>query len=81
MGNATYYDVTKQASNKLVSIPAHDFGELQTNIATFCALLYTLFVEGCDLYCTMHEISKMLGHLFCMQLVSGKYRGLNINYG
>jgi hypothetical protein len=27
-GNATYYDVTKQASNKVVCIPAHDFGEL-----------------------------------------------------
>ena len=42
-GNATYYNVTKQASNKVVSIPAHDFGELRTNIATYCALLFTLF--------------------------------------
>ena len=41
-GNATYYNVTKQASNKVVSIPAHDFGELRTNIATYCALIFTL---------------------------------------
>ena len=41
-GNATYYNVTKQASNKVASIPAHDFGELRTNIATYCALLFTL---------------------------------------
>ena len=42
-GNATYYNVTKQASNKVASIPAHDFGELRTNIATYCALLFTPF--------------------------------------
>ena len=48
-GNATNFEVTKQAKSKDVSLPAHDFGELWSNIATFCALLYILFGEGCDL--------------------------------
>jgi hypothetical protein len=33
-----------------MSHPAHNFGELRSNIATFCALLFTLLGEGCDLY-------------------------------
>ncbi len=45
----------------------HDFGELRSNIATFCALLFTLFGEGCDLYRSMCQILQILSHLFCMQ--------------
>jgi hypothetical protein len=49
-GNATYFEFTKQAKSKDVSLPVHNFGELRSSIATFCALLFTLFGEGCDLY-------------------------------
>ena len=45
------------ARSKGVSLPAHNFGELWSKIATFCALLFTLFGEGCDLY---KSISKIL---------------------
>jgi hypothetical protein len=51
-----------------VSHPPHDFGELQSSIATsFCALLFTLFGEGCDLYWSMLQILQILSHSFCMQ--------------
>ena len=42
-GNATYVEVIKQAKSKDVCHPPHDFGELRSNISTFCALLFTLF--------------------------------------
>ena len=66
-GNATYFEATKQARSKDLSLLAHDFGELWSNIATFCALLYTLFGEGCDLYKSMLKILQVLSHPFCMQ--------------
>jgi len=66
-GNATYFEVTKQARSKDVSLPAHNFGELWSNIATFCALLFTLFGEGCDLYESISKILQVLSHPFCMQ--------------
>jgi hypothetical protein len=44
--NATFVEVVKQAKNKEVCAPAHDFMELRANIATFCALLFTLFARG-----------------------------------
>jgi hypothetical protein len=66
-GNATYVEVIKQAKSKDVSLPAHEFGELRSNIATFCALLFTLFREGCDLYRSMCQILQILSHPFCMQ--------------
>ncbi len=50
-----------------MSLPAHNFGELRSNIATFCALLFTLFGEGCDLYWSMCQILQILSHPFCMQ--------------
>ncbi len=50
-----------------MSPPAHDFGELRSNIATFCALLFTLFEEGCDLYWSILQILQILSHPFCMQ--------------
>jgi hypothetical protein len=34
---------------------------------SFCALLFTLFGEGCDLYQSMFEILLILSHLFCGQ--------------
>jgi hypothetical protein len=66
-GNSTYIEVVKQAKSKDVSPPAHDFGELRSNIATFCALLFTLFGEGCGLYRSMLQILQILSHPFCMQ--------------
>ncbi len=38
-----------------------------SNVATFCALLFTLFGEGCDLYRSMLQILQILSHPFCMQ--------------
>ncbi len=49
-----------------MSLPAHDIGELWSNITTFCALLFTLFGEGCDLYRSMCQILQILSHTFCM---------------
>jgi hypothetical protein len=66
-GNATYVKIVKQDKSKDVSPPAHDFGELWSNIATFCALLFTLFGEGCDLNWSMFQILQNLSHPFCMQ--------------
>jgi len=66
-GNATYVKVIKQAKSKDVCHPPHDFGELRSNISTFCSLLFTLFGEGCDLYCTMISILQILSHPFSMQ--------------
>jgi hypothetical protein len=66
-GNATYVKVIKQAKSKDVSPPVHDFGELRSNVATFCALLFTLFGEGCGLYLSMLQILQILSHPFCMQ--------------
>ena len=66
-GNATYVEAIKQAKSNDVSLPAHDFGEFRSNITTFCALLFTLFGEGCDLYWSMCQIRQILSHLFCMQ--------------
>ena len=45
----------------------YDFGELRSNIATFCALLFTMFGEGCDLYRSMLQILQILSHPSCMQ--------------
>jgi hypothetical protein len=39
-GNATYVEVIKQAKSKDVCHPPHDFGELRSNISTFCTLLF-----------------------------------------
>jgi hypothetical protein len=50
-----------------MSPPAHNFGELRSNVATFCALPFTLFGEGCDLYRSMLQILQILSHPFCMQ--------------
>ncbi len=50
-----------------MSLPAHNFVELWSNIVTFCALLFTLFGEGCDLYRSMCQILQILSHPFCMQ--------------
>jgi hypothetical protein len=66
-GNVTYVEVVKQSKNKEVSTPAHDYGELCSNILTFCALLFTLFGEGCDLYRSMFEILQILSHSFSGQ--------------
>jgi hypothetical protein len=66
-GNATYVEVIKQAKSKDVCHPPHDFGELRSNISTYCALLFTLFGEGCDLYRTMISILQILSHPFSMQ--------------
>ncbi len=66
-GNATYVEVIKQAKSKDISPPAHDFGELWLNIATFCALLFTLFGKGCDLYRSNFEILQILSLPFSMQ--------------
>ena len=66
-GNATYVDVVKQGKNKEVCTTAHDYMELRSNIATFCALLFTLFGDRCDLYRSMLEILQILSHPFCGQ--------------
>jgi hypothetical protein len=60
-------EVAKQAKSKDMSPPAHNFRELWSNIAIFCALLFTLFGEGCDLYRSMFQILQILSHPFCMQ--------------
>jgi hypothetical protein len=51
-----YVKVVKQAASKDVGPPVHNFGELWSNIATFCTLLFILFGEGCDLYRSMLQI-------------------------
>lgn len=66
-GNATYVEVVKQAKSKDVCHPPHEFGELRSNISTYCALLFTLFGEGCDLYRSMLQVLQVLSHPFCMQ--------------
>ncbi len=66
-GNATYVKVIKQARNKEVFTPAHNFLELRSNISTFCALLFFLFGKGCDLYRSMSDILNILSHLFSCQ--------------
>jgi len=66
-GNATYIEVVKQAKSKDVCHPPHEFGELRSNISTYCALLFTLFGEGCDLYRSMLQVLQVLSHPFCMQ--------------
>ena len=65
-GNATFVEMTKQLK-KDVSAPALDFGELRSNITTFCALLFTLFGEGCNLYKSIAEFLQILSHQFSMQ--------------
>jgi hypothetical protein len=62
-----YVEVLKQAKSKDVSPHAHNFGELWSNVATFCALLFTLFGEGCALYRSVLQILQILSHPFCMQ--------------
>ncbi len=54
--NATYAEVIKQAKAKDVCHPPHEFGELRSNISTYCALLFTLFEEGYDLYWSMLQV-------------------------
>ncbi len=66
-GSATYVDVIKHAKSKDIIPPAHDFGEFQSNIATFCALLFTLFGKEFDLYRSNFEILNILSLLFCVQ--------------
>jgi hypothetical protein len=66
-GNATFVEVIKQAKSKDVSPPAHNFGELQLNIATFCALPFTLSGKGCNLYQSNLDILQILSLPFCMQ--------------
>ncbi len=59
-GNATYVKVIKQAKSKDVSPSTDDFGELRSNIVTFCALLFTLFGKGCNLFWSNLEILHIL---------------------
>jgi hypothetical protein len=66
-GNATFIEVVKASKNKEVSAPAFDHGELRSNVATFCALLFTLFGGGCDLYRAMFVILNILSHPFSGQ--------------
>ncbi len=66
-GNATYVEVIKQAKAKDVCHPPHEFGELRSDILTYCALLFTLFGEGCDLYWSILQVPQVLSHPFCMQ--------------
>ena len=66
-GNATFIEVVKAAKNKEVSAPAFDHGELRSNAATFCALLFTLFGGGCDLYRAMFDILNIISHPFSGQ--------------
>jgi hypothetical protein len=54
--NATYVEVVKQAKSKDVCHPPHEFSKLRSNISTYCALLFTLFGEGCDLYRSMLQV-------------------------
>jgi len=41
--NATYFKVTKQAKSKDVSLPAHNFGELWSNIHLLCLAIYPIW--------------------------------------
>ena len=61
--------LSRQTSNKVANSPAatNDFSELRTNIATFCALLFCLFGDGCDLYQSMLDICGILNNAFCSQ--------------
>jgi hypothetical protein len=63
-GNAMYVEIIKQAKSKDVSSPAHNFGGLWSNIATSCALLFTLIGEGCDLYRSVLQILQILSYSF-----------------
>ncbi len=56
-----------QAKLKDVCHLQHEFGKLRSNISTYCALLFALFGEGCDLYRSMLHVLQMLSHPFCMQ--------------
>ena len=38
---------------------------------TYCALLFTLFGAGCDLYRSMLQVLQVLSHPFCMQNKQG----------
>ncbi len=55
-GNAAYVEVVKQTKLKDVCHPPHEFGKLRSNISTYCALLFTLFGEGCNLYRSMLQV-------------------------
>ncbi len=59
--------MVKQEKSKDVCHPPHEFSKLRSNISTYCALLFTLFREGCDLYRSMLQVLQVLSHLFCMQ--------------
>jgi hypothetical protein len=65
-GNATYYEVNKQAK-KAVIPPPQDYHEMRSLVSTFCALLFTLFGDKCDLYPSMFEVLQMIVHPFCAQ--------------
>jgi hypothetical protein len=64
---ATFFEVTRQTSNKVVRSPPNDLTELRQNIAAFCALLCCLFGEGCDLYRSMLNICGILNNPFSSQ--------------
>jgi hypothetical protein len=62
------WDATKVNATYYANSPAaNDFSELRTNIATFCALLFCLFGDGCDLYQSMLDICGILNNAFCSQ--------------
>ena len=65
--NATFFEVTRQTSNKVVRSPPSDLTELKQNISTFCALLWCLFGEGCDHYRSMLNIFGNLNNPFSGQ--------------
>ena len=65
--NATFYEVTRQTGNKVVRSPPSDLTELRQNISTFCALLWCLFGEGCDLWRSIESINRILNHPFSSQ--------------
>ncbi len=65
-GNPTYIELIKQSKTE-VCAPATDFNDLRANIATYCALLLTLFGGGCNLYRSNFQMLKLLGHPSCTQ--------------
>ena len=66
-GDGKTQNTQRRKSARSRSPPASDFLELRASIATFCALLLTLFGDSCDLYWSMFEIMKILRNPFCTQ--------------
>ena len=79
--NATFFEVTRQTSNRVVRSPPGNLTELRQNISTFCALLWCLFGEGCDLWRSIESINRILNHPFSSQNKNAYTQCVSASYG